>query len=93
MEQLQASGGTITLIHFMCEIMMPPVEQEGPPTPQLRIACMPNMTEFHLTMYHPNYMRTNDVRATTCPQCMKTKQFQDAQKVLETVLRGPIRAT
>ena len=60
MDQVDAHGFTTTLIHF--------VFQENPE----RIACMPNMTEFHLTPYHLNYQRTNDPRATTCPACRRT---------------------
>ena len=54
---------------------------------------MPSMTEFHATMYHPNYQRSNDVRAVSCPACKKTKVFNDVQTILTAALKGPSRAT
>jgi hypothetical protein len=51
-----------------------------------RMACMPNMTEFHQTLYHPNYMRTNDVRAVTCPMCRRTDTFNQCSSILATEL-------
>ncbi len=94
MDQVLATGGSITIIHFMREVMVPPssIEPEGPPRTQLRIVCMPNMTEFHQTLYHPNYQRTDDVRAVTCPACMKTPLFKESQKILEAALGSRIRA-
>ena len=64
MEQLLPDGTLITIIHFVCQV-----------DPE-RIACMPNMTEFGSTMYHPHVMRTNEPRAVTCPQCRKTEVFK-----------------
>jgi len=78
MDQVLITGETVTLVHFVHELVLPPLESEGPPVPQWRIACMPNMTEFHLTPYHPNYQRTDDARAVTCPACKKSKAFQKA---------------
>ena len=77
MDQVLSSGGTITLVHFMHETLVPPGESnpEGPAISGWRIACMPNMTEFHQTPYHPNYQRTNEARAVTCPACKKTAVF------------------
>jgi hypothetical protein len=64
MEQVGAHGQTITLIHFVFQV-----------DPE-RVACMPNMTEFHSTQYHPSYQRTNDPCAVTCPQCKRTEQYK-----------------
>lgn len=80
MQQLQPFGGSITLIHYFVEVPTPPANEEGPPTLQHRIACMPNMTEFHQTPYHPAYQRTTDARAVSCPQCKKTAFYLDAIK-------------
>lgn len=67
MDQLLPGGQTINLIHFVFQ------------TDPERIACMPNMTEFHATGYHPNYQRTNDPRAVTCPACKKTGDYTAAR--------------
>ncbi len=67
MEQVGAHGQTITLIHFVHRV-----------DPE-RIACMPNMTEFHSTPYHPNYQRTNETRAVTCPACRQSEQYKQAR--------------
>lgn len=64
MEQLNALGQTITLIHYVFQV-----------DPE-RIACMPHMQEFHSTKYHPNYQRTNDPRAVTCPACKATGEYK-----------------
>jgi hypothetical protein len=58
MDQITVTGETVTLVHF--------THQVGA---EWRIACMPGMVEFHQTKFHPNYMRTNDARAVTCPAC------------------------
>lgn len=63
MDQILATGQSVTLIHY--------VFQDN----QERIACMPNMTEFHQTQHHPNYQRTNSKGAVTCPMCKKSKAF------------------
>ena len=91
MDQVTAAGGLITIVHFMFESVLPPPEQEGPPVSQWRIACMPNMTEFHQTPYHPNYQRANDVRAVTCPACRKTQVFRQEQQRLDVALGGSAR--
>ena len=86
MEQINIAGVPTTLIHFVFEAMVPP-DTEGPPVPAWRIACMPHMKEFHATAYHPNYHRTNDTRAATCPACKKTKDFAKAQSTLEQAIK------
>lgn len=73
MEQIAAAGTATTLVHFVFQ------------TDPERIACMPNMTEFHKTMYHPNYQRTNDALGVKCPACEKTDAFKQA---MERVPRG-----
>ena len=45
-----------------------------------RIACMPNMTEFHSTPHHPHYQRTNEPRAVACPSCKKTDAYKSAKE-------------
>lgn len=64
MDQINENLEGTTLIHF--------VFQASPE----RIACMPGMTEFHATSYHPAYQRTNDPNAVTCPGCRATRQFK-----------------
>lgn len=61
-EQIGYSGERTTVIHFVFQI------------PE-RVACMPNMTEFGTTQYHPHVLRTNDPRAASCPQCKKTDHY------------------
>ncbi len=80
MDQLLATGGTITLIHFVHPTLSRSDEQ------QWRIACMPNMTEFHSTPYHPNYQRTDDARAVTCPACKKAPVFKTAMTYLQEAM-------
>ena len=75
MEQVTASGKTITLVHF--------VSYTTDGMPGWRIACMPNMTEFHATPYHPNYQRTDDVRAVSCPACKAAPVFKESQDRLQ----------
>lgn len=91
MNQLLPSGNSVTLIHFVSKMMVPPTdsEPEGPPSGQWRIACMPNMVEFHQTLYHPAYHRTDDPRAVTCPACMKSTAFKESKKNLDEVLGRP----
>ena len=73
MDQILPTGRNITLIHFVF-----PVSDQSPT--EWRIACMPKMTEFHLTPFHPNYQRTDDPRAVTCPACKKTDMYEKARK-------------
>ena len=89
MDQIQASGGMVTLIHLVTEVSAPPSSQEGPPTLQWRIACMPNMvhTEFGKTMYHEVHHHTNDYRAVSCPACKKSQAFAAAQKAHENATK------
>lgn len=67
MEQLNLHGQLSTLIHLIYE----PTTLSG-----WRIACMPNMTEFHSTPYHPNYQRTDFPAAVTCPACKRTDAYK-----------------
>lgn len=83
MDQILPGGGKITLIHYTY------ADGLGE---SYRIACMPNMTEFHETPYHPVYQRSNDVRAVTCPACMKSSVFKESQRILEDALRRSKRA-
>ena len=85
MEQVGPQGQVTTLVHFTREAVVPPGDgaPEGPPVSGWCIACMPNMREFHRTLYHPSYQRSNDVRAVTCPACKKTTTFQERLRALE----------
>lgn len=67
-DQIGADGQSTTLIHYVFQV-----------DPE-RIACMPNMTEFHATAHHPNYQRSNDVRAVTCPSCMDTDAYRKVRR-------------
>jgi len=78
---MSVSGAVITLIHFTY-----PLGDEW------RIACMPSMTEFHTTPYHPSYARSNDTRAVNCSACEKSVEFHNAQTALRVALRNPSRA-
>lgn len=77
-QQLNQQGQATTLVHY--------AHQTSPE----RIACMPNMAEFHQTPYHPNYQRSNDVRGVNCPACRATQVFKDCTAVLETALKEKI---
>lgn len=85
MEQISASGQPVTLLHFVREVST----STGT---EWRITCMPHMTEFHQTAYHPNYPRSDDPRAVTCPACKKTAAYREAKERIEAVLKGPIGA-
>ena len=79
MEQINELGQSVTVVHWMMD------------TPNgMRVACMPNMVEFHATAYHPPVNRTDDVRASNCRACKKTAEFKSAVERLEAALRGPI---
>lgn len=82
MQQLDATGRQVTLIHFVTTAPSVPsaTNAQGAPTTRECVACMPNMVEFGKTMYHPVVLRTNDPRAATCPQCKKTDVFLRALK-------------
>lgn len=77
-EMVGPRGDVMTVVHFMCDIVTPPLDHEGPPIPQLRVACMPNMVEFGLTAYHPVVHRTDDPRAANCPHCKRTEHYKRA---------------
>ncbi len=66
MEQVDASGQKVTLVHFAFQVY---------PT---RLSCMPNMTEFGLTPYHPVCMHTNAHQAVTCPACKASATYKGA---------------
>lgn len=74
-EMVTARGEVIVLIHLFCEIMAPPLNHEGPPIPQMRIACMPNMVEFGETIFHKHYQMTTEAPAVSCPMCKKTSHY------------------
>lgn len=80
MEQINERGQIITLIHFTYNV-----------NGEWRIACMPNMTEFHQTSYHPNYQRSNELRAVTCPACKKSPQYVQAEQHLNNILKVKFR--
>ena len=44
------------------------------------IACMPHVTDFRTQRFQPNYLRSTDTRAVTCPQCKKTQIFVEVRK-------------
>ena len=69
MDQVTPGGYSFTLIHFVY-----PLSDASPP--EYRIACMPNMTEFHQTVHHPAYQRTDQAAAVTCPACKRTELYK-----------------
>lgn len=76
MDQVLPTGGMITLVHF--------VHQVDPE----RIACMPNMAELGTTPHHPNYQRSNDTRAVSCPACKRSVAYKVAHERLGAALRS-----
>lgn len=82
MEQITGMGEKISLIHFI--YMSNP---QGGLGEGWRIACMPNMREFHATAYHTHYERTDETRAVTCPGCKNTEIFKTKKQALENLLR------
>lgn len=69
MEQVNRNGNVVALIHYVFQ------------TEPERIACMPNMTEFHETAYHPNYQRTSAAAAVTCPACKRSDAYRRLSQV------------
>lgn len=67
MQQINAFGQQSTPIHFVFQV-----------NPE-RIACMPQLTEFHQTRFHPVHKRSNDPRAVTCQQCKTTGVYKQAR--------------
>lgn len=67
MDQVGPYGQVTTLIHYVFQ------------TDPERIACMPNMTEFHQTAHHPHYQRTNSPQAVSCPACKLTEVYKAAR--------------
>lgn len=61
-------GGGNPVTHFT--YLMDPVEMVW------RIACMPSVTDFRMSPHHPNYLRSDDVRAVTCHMCKSTDIFK-----------------
>lgn len=72
MDQVTPSGRSFVLIHFAY-----PTSDASPP--EFRVACMPNMTEFHSTPYHQQVARTNAHQAVTCPACKRTDVYRRAK--------------
>lgn len=61
-------GTQITLIHYTHFI--------GGLGNGWRIACMPNMKELNSgDALQPNFQRTEDKRAVTCPMCKKSNAY------------------
>jgi hypothetical protein len=80
--QISSTGAIISLTHFTYSAgTLPSGAQDW------RIACMPNMTEFHETEYHKSYARSDDTRAVNCPMCMRTQFFKDQQGRLQAELK------
>ena len=80
LDQILATGNVVTLVHFFSyktyvmregQTLMRDSWREAPG----HIVCMPGMTEFHATRGHPAYLRTEEVRAVTCPACMNTPEY------------------
>ena len=59
-QQILPTGATVTLIHLTVLV-------DG----TWCLACMPRLRDLHATPGHPNYQRTDDVRAVTCPACKR----------------------
>lgn len=76
MEQINAAGETIQIVHFVFQ------------TEPERVACMPAMTELHRTPYHPSYLRSNDPRGVSCPACKRTDQYKQAIDALFHAIAG-----
>lgn len=70
MDQVLPNGRTFTVIHLVTQ----------PNGEDWRIACMPNMVEFHSTPYHPHYPRTDQAQAVTCPSCKNTDAYRQMRK-------------
>jgi hypothetical protein len=79
MNQITPSGKFVTLVHFTYLAAKEDFSEneEGEPW---RIACMPKMREFHATPYHPNYQRTNEPKAVTCPACKETNIYKQMSR-------------
>lgn len=79
MDQIDERGKTLTLVHYVFQV-----------NPE-RIACMPNMTEFHETPTHPNVQRTNVPGAVTCPACKESNAYKSGtgERTQEQLQKNP----
>lgn len=68
------------VIHFMYAVGGGPMDW--------RIACMPDVREFHQTAEHPVYHRTDDARAVNCPDCMDQPIHKNWDKQILGRVRG-----
>lgn len=64
MQQIDERGNMIEVVHFAHVA-------DG----KERVACLPNMAELHQTQHHPNYQRSGEPRAVTCPACKRTDAY------------------
>jgi len=80
MNQILPSGEFVTLIHLTYSVAKQDFSENVVEETPWRIACMPNMREFHTTPYHPAYQRTDDPRAVTCPACKETDVFNQLNR-------------
>ena len=83
MDQITPTGTTFTLIHYVYLV-------DGDGGKDWRVACMPSMIEMHETQHHKHVIRTNDIRAATCPACKKTDAFKKARAAIEAISKRPI---
>lgn len=72
MTQITTLGGDYS-IHLT---YLPNGRDEG----NWRIACMEHVTDFATCAHQPNYLRSNDTRAVTCPRCKATAIYKEVQK-------------
>jgi hypothetical protein len=84
-------GGAIVPIHFTYLAPKGVAQAEGQPLPGVveqtwKIACCPNLVEFSARFSKPfPYHRTNDPRATTCPNCKATEAYKRAADALRAI--------
>jgi hypothetical protein len=87
-QQMLEDGTVIVLIHFIFKSPRGIIRAQGLPVKQIaqrqdswKIACVPNMQTEDMSqrfMQQFPWIRSEDPRAVTCPQCMQSPEFKAA---------------
>lgn len=85
-------GSGLYLVHFVYPSAAGLVKSKGMPLGPARqetykVACVPDMLEMAANASRGSpWQRTDDVRAVTCPLCIRTEEFQKAKDQLAAAL-------
>ena len=85
-------GTEVTLIHLVFLSPVGLIEGAGKPLSSLgeswKIACMPNLLEMSQQQNRAApFMRSDDPRAVTCPNCKQSEQYRRGIEQVEALTR------